>query len=102
MIVTIFRSHPNPDPAAQQEHEALVPELFELVSAIPGFVSATPFTGADGEQLGLIEFADEASLEAWATHPRHMAAKQLGRERLLQNYRIQICKVIRTSSKPAA
>ncbi|HEY4375342.1 MAG TPA: antibiotic biosynthesis monooxygenase [Burkholderiales bacterium] len=104
MIVTVFRTRPAPDldPETEREYAALAPQMMQLATAMPGFISAKNYTGEDGEHLAVIEFADESSLEAWATHPRHMAAKQLGREKFLGDYRIQVCKVIRTSVKAAA
>jgi heme-degrading monooxygenase HmoA len=52
---------------------------------------------ADGERLTLFEWESPETLRAWATHPEHVATKQLGRDRFYEEYLLQICEVVRES-----
>lgn len=50
--------------------------------------------------MTLMEFEDEQSHQAWATHPEHVAAKKQRRDSLFSEYRIQVCEVKKTMHKP--
>ena len=49
----------------------------------------------DGERLTFFEWESAETLRAWATHPEHVSTKQLGRERFYEDYRLQVCEVVR-------
>lgn len=100
MIVTVFRSRLNPD--AQEEYSALVTRIVELSMTMPGYVSQKRFTAEDGERVTIVEFATEEGQRAWATHPEHLAAMRLGRQRLYSEFKIQVCDVRRTAQKDSA
>ena len=100
MIVTVFRSRLNPD--AQEEYSALVTRIVELSMTMPGYVSQKRFTAEDGERVTIVEFATEEGQRAWATHPEHVAAMRLGRQRLYSEFKIQVCDVRRTAQKDSA
>ncbi len=90
MIVVVFRSRLRADvdiPAL----EAAAARMFELASAMPGFVSYKDFAAEDGEFLSLVEFADAASVAAWGRHPEHVAVQERGRREFMSDYRIQVC-----------
>lgn len=94
MVVTVFRSRLRPgiDMAAL---EKLGMRMYELASAMPGFLSYKDYTSADGESVTLVEFADEASLLAWRNQPEHVDAQRQGRELYFAEYRIQVCSPMR-------
>lgn len=96
MLLTVFRSRLRPgiDTAALEQ---LGTRMHEIATAMPGFVSYRSFASADGEELTLVEFADEPSLAAWRNHPEHVAAQQLGREKFFSEYCIQVCLPLRES-----
>lgn len=98
MIVTIFRSRLRPD--NQAEYLETAARMSELARAMPGYISHKVFTAEDGERVNIVEFADEASQLAWATHVEHMAAKTRGREAFYSAYSIQICTVNRQARFP--
>ena len=100
LIVTVFRSRLNPD--AQEEYSALVTRIVELSMTMPGYVSQKRFTAEDGERVTIVEFATEEGQRAWATHPEHVAAMRLGRQRLYSEFKIQVCDVRRTAQKDGA
>ena len=43
--------------------------MYELASAMPGFISYCDFTAADGESVQSSNLCDAASLLAWRNHP---------------------------------
>lgn len=48
---------------------------------MPGFVSYSSSTSADGEDVAVIEFESHETVAAWREHPEHREAQRLGRER---------------------
>jgi len=71
--------------------EALGKRMFELASAMPGFISYKDFSASDGEGCSIVEFEDEAAVKAWYEHPEHRAAQQKGRAEIFSEYRVQVC-----------
>jgi len=51
--------------------------------------------------LTLIEWESLETLRASATHPEHVPVKQIGREKFHEDYRLQICEVVRESNVQA-
>ena len=96
MIVTVFRSRLNP--SMQEEYGRWAARMSELAREMPGYLSHKGFVAADGERVTIVEFATEAAMRPWATHPEHVAAKRLGREQFFSEYRVQVCSVLRDSA----
>ena len=69
--------------------------MYELASAMPGFVSYKDFSAEDGESVSIVEFESQATLQAWRMHPEHVQAQQRGREAMFDSYRIQVCETVR-------
>jgi heme-degrading monooxygenase HmoA len=95
MIVTVFRSRLRP--GLREEYVALVARMNELARTMPGYISHKGFFADDGERVTIVEFEHEEGMRAWRTHPEHMAAQKLGREKYYTEYSIQICDVRRES-----
>ena len=98
MVVTIFRSRLRAD--AEPLYGEWAARIDALAHAMPGFVSIKRFDAADGERVSLVEFADQASHDAWRDHPEHRAAQRLGRERFYEAFRVQVCQLERESRFP--
>lgn len=90
-IVVVFRSRLRAD-ADLQALEAAGARMYELASAMPGFISYKDFTATDDESVAIVEFSDAASLLAWRNHPEHVRVQQLGREEFMAEYHIQVCR----------
>ena len=95
MIVTIFRNRLVPE--NQPEYDDAAAKMSELAPAIPGYVANKSFAADDGERVTIVEFADEASHKAWASHPGHVATKLRGRDGFYTEYSLQVCSVTRAS-----
>ena len=95
MFITLIKTS---DVAAEDaaDYEQLSARMAELATSLPGFIEAKSYTGEDGESLSIIRFADEASHEAWRTHPEHQQAMKLGRDRFYASFKIEVCEVKRT------
>lgn len=98
MVVTIFRSRLRDD--ANPLYDEWAERMDALARSMPGFVAIKRFDAADGERVSLVEFADQASHDAWRDHPEHRAAQRLGRERFYSEYRVQVCTLQRESRFP--
>ena len=96
MIVTIFRNRL--DPANVEEYYAWAGRIAELAKSMPGYVSHKGFTAEDGERVTIVEFADQASQEAWSRQAQHVEAKKKGRAAFYTEYKIQVCTVQKESS----
>jgi heme-degrading monooxygenase HmoA len=77
------------DVAAEAE---LVSQMYEIVSRLPGFVSAKEYRATDGEIIFLVMFETVADLARWRDHPEHVAVKQRWSE-FYAGYRIQLAEV---------
>lgn len=96
-VVVVFRSRLRAD-ADLSALEAAATRMYELASAMPGFISYKDFTASDGESVSIVEFADAASLLAWRNHPEHQRMQQRGREEFMAEYHIQVCRLEREYS----
>lgn len=99
MIVTVFRSRLKP--GAKEDYTALAAEMAQLARAMPGYVSHKGFWADDGERVTIVEFRDEESQRAWAVQARHVEAKKKGRADFYEEYKVQVCSVVRESTYKA-
>jgi heme-degrading monooxygenase HmoA len=96
MVIIVFRARLRPD-ADQQALGQLGQRMYELASAMPGYISYKDFAAADGEGVSIVEFESQETLAAWREHPEHKAAQQRGREEFFSAYHIQVCTPVRES-----
>ena len=96
MVVTVFRNRLRQE--AQQEYSEWIARMRDLAQSMPGYLSHKTFTAEDGERVTIVEFATEETHRAWATHPQHIEAKKLGRDRFYSEYKIQVCTLPRESA----
>lgn len=97
MLIVLFRSELTGE--AGDDYAQWADEMLEHARRQPGFVDFTQYTGkTNGERLTVVRWKDEETLEAWRRDRKHVAAKELGRERWYASYAIEIAKVFHTSS----
>jgi heme-degrading monooxygenase HmoA len=89
MVIVVFRSRLRSD-ADLTALEALGARMYELGSAMPGFVSYKDFAAEDGETLTLVEFETDEQLLAWRNHPEHVEIQARGRAEFFSEYDITI------------
>ncbi len=98
MIVTVFRSRLRPD--AREDYVKLAERMSELARTMPGYISHKGFWAEDGERVTMVEFENEAAMRAWRMHPEHRAAQQKGRDSFYEEYKVQVCEVLREARFP--
>ena len=96
MIVTVFRSRLRADNI--EEYKQWAARMSALAKTMPGYISHKVFVAEDGERVTLVEFADEEGQRAWSRHEEHVGAKKKGRADFYEEYKLQICNVVRESS----
>jgi heme-degrading monooxygenase HmoA len=64
--------------------------MYELGTAMPGFVSYKEFAAEDGETLTLVEFDTEAQLLAWRNQPEHLEVQARARAEFFSEYAITV------------
>jgi heme-degrading monooxygenase HmoA len=96
MVVVVFRGRLKP--GIDKEYGAMDARMAELAATMPGFVSYSPYSSADGEDVAVIEFESHESVAAWRAHPEHREAQRLGRERWFSEFRITVCETVRDYS----
>lgn len=95
MVVVVFRTRLKDD-VDEQALTALGVRMYEIASAMPGFISYKDFAAADGENVSIVEFDSLESLAAWRDHPEHLAAQDDGRRTFFASYQVQICTPVRS------
>lgn len=96
MIVTVFRSRLKPEAAA--EYKEWAARMSALAVTMPGYISHKGFTAEDGERVTIVEFENEESQKAWSRHPDHIQAKIKGKKEFYQEYRVQVCTLLRDTA----
>jgi heme-degrading monooxygenase HmoA len=95
MILTVFRSRVREQ--AHVEYLEMATRISALARSLPGYIGHKSFEAADGEQVTIVEFEDEAALRNGSMHTDHVAAKRAGRQRFYTEYSVQVCTVINQS-----
>ena len=93
MVVIVFRSR-----VRAGTEEGLMADgerMYQLASAMPGFVSYKDFVAEDGENATIVEFDTLEHRAAWRNHPEHKKVQEKGRAQYFSEYRIQVCSTVR-------
>ena len=93
MIAVIFEVKP----ADAEAYLAIAGELRPLLDGIDGFISVERFLSLSepGKLLSLSFWRDEAAVSVWRANTRHTQAQMLGRDHLLETYRLRVARVVR-------
>jgi len=95
MIVTVFRSRLNPD--VGEEYTEMAVRMGELAKTMPGYISHKSFTAEDGERVTIVEFETMEGQLEWRRNAEHGEAMRLGRSTFYEEFKIQVCEIIRLS-----
>jgi heme-degrading monooxygenase HmoA len=99
MVIVLIRTKLRPD-CDHAGYEALNARMYDIVRAMPGFVSVTGYASPDGDEVGMVRFESLEALQAWRDHPDHLATQARGRTEFYASYQIEICQVVRAYSFP--
>lgn len=95
MVVIVFRTRLKHG-IDEQTLTAMGERMYEIASALPGFISYKDFAAADGENVSIVEFDSLDSLAAWRDHPEHKEAQERGRLEFFTDYQVQVCTPLRS------
>jgi heme-degrading monooxygenase HmoA len=99
MVVVVFRARLKP--GIEKEYGEMDARMAKLAPTMPGFVSYSQYSSADGEDVAVVEFESHETMAGWRAHPEHREAQRLGKERWFAEYRITVCDVVRDYSGKA-
>ncbi len=98
MMVIVFRARARQEALAELEESGRL--MADLATAMPGFVSYKDYVSGDGESVSIVEFDTPEHLAAWREHPEHRRVQLRARAALLEEYRVQVCRLERESRFP--
>jgi heme-degrading monooxygenase HmoA len=90
MFFVVFRNRKRPDIDAEA-YAADAARMEALARSQPGFVSFKSYVANDGEVVAISEWASEAAVHAWGSHPEHAAIQRRGRDSYYQDYTLFAC-----------
>ena len=85
MFLVVFRNRKRADIDAAA-YAADAARMEALARVQPGFLSFKSYTAEDGEVIAVSEWASEAAVHAWGSHPDHTAIQQRGRAEYYEDY----------------
>lgn len=94
MVVALFYARVSPA-LDLDEYAAIGARMYELASAMPGFVALHKTALPDGRELAIAYFDTEAHMKAWYDHPEHRAVQAAARDGMLEDYLIEVCEIKR-------
>lgn len=92
-VAVIFSSTRNGRDAAG--YAAAAEEMDRRAAAMPGYLGIEATRGADGFGITVSYWASEADAIAWRDDPDHRAARDAGRDRWYDSYRITVATITR-------
>lgn len=95
-VVTIFRNRLGD--RDQAGYEEMAARMHELAAQMPGFVDAKTFAADDGERVTIVTFDSWEHHDAWKHHAEHVEAQRRGRASFYDEFRLQVCEVVRHTS----
>lgn len=81
-------------------YAAMGAAMMERALAHPGCLGAESVRGQDGFGITVAYYSDEASIAAWRSDLKHMAAQKLGIERWYEHYELRVARVERAYAGP--
>jgi heme-degrading monooxygenase HmoA len=97
MEIVLFkiRARPGRD---DEEYQRTFERMYELVSAVPGFIGIDGYQGDDGSELAVAKFESPEAIAEWRDQPEHVLTQQRGRDEFFAGYEITIGTVWRQYS----
>lgn len=90
MFLVVFRNRKRPDVDAAT-YAADAARMEALARSQPGFLSFKSYVADDGEVVAISEWASEAAVHAWGSHPDHAMIQKRGRDAYYQDYTLFAC-----------
>ncbi len=81
--------------AVDDGYTELNDELYQEALQFDGYIGAETLRNAEGFGVAVLYWRDEVSIQQWARYAKHIRAKQGGKEKWYEGYRVRIAKVER-------
>lgn len=91
MLIVIFRAKIR---ALDNDYSTVAARMRELALSEFGCLEFQAVTEGK-EEVALSYWPDEESIRAWKTHPEHVLAQQLGKQKWYESYTVQIAHIDR-------
>ena len=97
-IIVLFEVKPTKE--GMKRYLDLAAGLKPLLAGFEGFIRAERFSSLneEGKLLSMNVWKDEEAVARWRNVAEHRMSQMEGREKLLESYKITVCKAIRTYS----
>jgi heme-degrading monooxygenase HmoA len=79
-------------------YASMADRMVELAEQQPGFLGIDSASDADGTNITVSYWQDEASIEQWRMHAEHLEAQRLGKEVWYEQFNLRVAKVERVYS----
>ncbi len=93
----IFTAHSRADATGYPE---MAEEIGTLAATMPGYLGAEYVGGADGLEITVSYWIDEAAVAGWKAHIRHLVAQEKGKQHWFDHYAVRVAKVERAYTGP--
>jgi heme-degrading monooxygenase HmoA len=93
MYAVTFYGYLNPDQTSAAEEMGM--RMYEAIQTAPGFIELKRSKIDALSELSIVYFDTEENVRNWYNDPRHREVMKAGRERVLRDYRIEVCEVKR-------
>ena len=90
MYFVVFRNRKRPGIDAEA-YSADAARMEKLARSQPGFLSFKTYEADDGECVAISEWASEAAVHAWGSHPDHARIQMRGKDEYYQEYTLFSC-----------
>lgn len=94
MVVVLFGTNKRED-IDQDEYAQRNERMYDIVSAMPGFLGIKGYVSEDGESISVARFESEEALKAWRFQPDHVETQKRAREAYYDSYWVQVCRTVR-------
>lgn len=91
MYVVIFRATFS---TLDEEYSRTAARMRELALGEFGCIAFHAVT-AGKDEVALSYWPSEENIRAWKSHPEHVAAQRLGRERWYESWSVEVAKIVR-------
>ena len=81
--------------AIDDGYSELNDDLYQEALTFDGYIGAETLRNAEGYGVAVLYWRDMESIQAWARYAKHIRAKQGGKDRWYEGYRVRIGKIER-------
>ena len=89
MVIVLFEHRLRAD-IDLNEWQQTFSRMVGLASEMPGFISINGYAAEDGRGLAVVRFDSDEDVQAWKSHPDHVATQARGRQAFFESYKMTV------------